>query len=138
MAASPAPPDVAKELARFAQVALKATRQDGRRMACLCEAGKHVVEMEVSRLVAAAANSPCMMSYSSDCTPMSSRVRAKRKMTEHTSISREGQQDHELLVQHAFYRYIDHLGMAHSAALLLDPQPLTHGKGAQALLSCGI
>ena len=137
MAASP-PPDVAQELARFAQVALSTTRQDGRRMACLCEAGKHVMEMEVTRLVAAAANSPCLMSYSSDCTPISSRVRTKRKLTEHTTISREGQQDHELLVQHAFYRFIDHMGVAHSAVLLRDPQPLTHGKGAQALLSCGI
>ena len=62
------PPDVTQELARFAQVALSTTRQDGRRMACLCEAGKHVMEMEVTRLLAAAANSPCLMSYSADCT----------------------------------------------------------------------
>ena len=30
------------------------------------------------------------------------------------------------------------MGVARSAVLLRDPQPLTHGKGAQALLSCGI
>jgi hypothetical protein len=138
MAAPSSPPDVSVELARFAEVALKTTRQDARRMACLCEAGKHIMDMEVNKLVAAAANSPCLMSYSSDCTPVSSRLRTKRKMTEHTTISREGQQDHELLVQHAFYRFIDHLGVAHSAVLLRDPQPLTHGKGAWALYSCGV
>ena len=63
MAAPSSHPDVALELARFAQVALKTTRQDARRMACLCEAAKHVMDMEVNRLVAAAANSPCLMSY---------------------------------------------------------------------------
>ena len=37
------PSGVALELARFAQVAEKTPRQDGRRMACLREAGKHVM-----------------------------------------------------------------------------------------------
>ena len=136
MAAPPSPPNVAQEIARFAQVVLKTDRQDGRRMACLCEAGKHVMEMEISRLVIAAAGAPCLMTYSSDCTPISSKLRTKRKMADHATVTREGQQEHELLVQHAFYRYIDHMGVAHTAVLLRDPLPLTHGKGAWALFSC--
>ena len=137
MAASPPPHNVAQELARFAQIALKTDKQDVRRMACLCEAGKHVMELQVCQLVVAAGTSPCLMCYSSDGTPLSTKQRTKTKVTEHVTITREGRRGHELLTQHAFYRYIDHMGVAHSAVLLRDPLPLIHGKAAWALFSCG-
>eukprot|EP00972_Heterocapsa_arctica_P018876 2789812-Heterocapsa_arctica.AAC.1 len=44
----------------------------------------------------------------------------------------------ELLVQHAFVRYLDASGGAHSTIVLKELMPLTNGTTSWALLACAL
>ena len=132
-----APYDVAAELWRFAQTAARSSVADVRAKARLCEVCKHVMEMEVRQLVVDAGNRPMLMHYSADGTPLSTKVRTQRQVSENLTVMREGRSQSELLVQHANFRTIDHAGNAVTRVMLRDPLPLAHGKGAWAIFACG-
>lgn len=130
-------PEVHALLARWARPGVSLSDMEVRRAARLCEATKAFLEGRAHELIQKAKGSPVLVSYSSDGTPLSSRRRASAEWQKGQSVVRSGRGTDEFLVQHCFYRFLDHSGEAQTAVVLRDPLPLTKGKTALALFAAG-
>ena len=131
-------PPVSHLIQQFAGPCKSLASHEMRVLAKLCETGKQFMLNKARQLISAAAGAPVLISYSSDGTPVSTRKRATAKSSSNVSIMRTGKTTEEFLVQHAFVRYLDARGVAHSTVVLQDPLPMTNGKSAWALLACAI
>ena len=115
-----------------------ANKFEFRLLARVGEVVKHFLKRKAAAVISAAANSPILVSYSSDGTPLAAKRRYTAKVNEHISAQRSGMGTDEYLVQHAFYRYYDSQGLPHTAIVLRDPLPLTQGKTAMAIFSAAV
>ena len=109
-------------------------------MARVCEVGKAFMKSKMRDLINQANGAPVLLHYSSDGTPLSTKhnVRVGSSSAKGFVAQRHGRSTEEYLVQHAFARRLDASGQAHTVALLRDPLPLTHGKGAWAMFNAGV
>ena len=126
--------DLIKKWAQVSQVADKPQQAQVDRLA---EALKHFSRAEAQRLVQGAQGVPILSSYSNDGTPQSVR---KRVVTSGAggSFAREGGAGGELLCQRTFFRTRCSTGGWKTAALIRDPVPLVHGKGADSIFSAAV
>ena len=100
----------------------------------LLESGKQMLRAQGIKLIKAAGHNPVLTSYSNDGTPLRVVHAIKIESSASTeSTWKRGKQVLEVLVQTLFVRYIDAGGEVHSAVILADPVPLTHGKGGEAV-----
>ena len=100
------------------------------------EVAKQVLLTKAASLVGSAQGLPILRSFSSDGTPVSTKLHHHLSGLPSTSAkSRAGTATPEYQVQTCFYRYFDYHGSAHSACVIRDPLPLTHGKSALAIFA---
>ena len=81
---------------------------------------------------------PMQCSYSSDGTPIATRLRRHLGSADNPQSQKVvGFQTHEYLVQSCFVRYNDGAGSPHTTVVLGEPVALVHGKSALAMFPCG-
>ena len=118
---------------RLAKVALVLDHADRASCAKACEILKAEMLRGAKEVIAQAKGRPIVLSYSSDGTPIQTQRRVRRQLRgKQRATERMGYETEEYLVQQAFVRFIDMQGIPHTAAVLRDPLPLTHGKSAWA------
>ena len=104
----------------------------------LADALRIFTRAEARRLVVGAQGVPILVSYSNDGTPLSVRKRVVLPGVA-GSMTREGGASHELLCQRAMYRTRDRTtGGWQTVAMIRDPVPLVHGKGAGPVFSAAV
>jgi len=124
---------------RFASVGRAVGDSERVTLAKVAEVAKEFLQREATKLVKRANGRPVLMSYSSDGTPLRSKKHIVHAAgSSGSKVRRVGGAAQEFLVQQAFLRYIDVDGVPHTVAVLRDPLPLSHGKGAWAIYSAGV
>eukprot|EP00974_Lingulodinium_polyedra_P050004 4809964-Lingulodinium_polyedra.AAC.1 len=88
------------------------------------------LQWKMQDLISAGQGEAVLQHFSSDCTPISHKVRISVKSGPSTT-QRSGRATQEYLVQQCFTRRIDGKGQVFTSVLLSDPLPLTAGKSAQ-------
>ena len=123
-----------KAMLDLSQVSANHTSTQMLNGAALSEAFKALMRRQRAQLIKDAEGGPVLMSFSSDGTPLSSKVRAKIQLEE-KAHHRSGSQCSEYLVQLAAYRAFNMSGDAMSCVFMKEPMPLTNGKTADALFA---
>ena len=140
MAASSSSAVSARDLMKaWSQVSRVSSREEQRDVVDrLAEALKIFTRAEARRLVVGAQGDPILVSYSNDGTPLSVRKRVVLPGVD-GRMTREGGASHELLCQRAMYRTRDRTtGGWQTVAMIRDPVPLVHGKGADPVFSAAV
>ena len=109
-------------------------RKQLRDMQKLTEASKLVLEWSYEEFVKTDPGCPLLHIYGNDGTPTRVKVRVSLKHGD-GRVHRTGHKGTELLVQACFCRKRV-AGILETACRLIDPLPMSHGKGAHATFSC--
>jgi hypothetical protein len=128
---------VAELVRKYSSVQNAISKDDRLEIGSLCEVAKSFFQAKAKGFVLQAGGLPLLMSYSSDCTPLHTRQRYVAKAGP-SRVVREGGKTYEFLVQQGFLRFFDASGAHHTATVLREPLPLSHGKGAWPVFSAGL
>ena len=121
------------ELSKPSLIAARSLRRDICKMANLCSDMLYHAIVEWSQ---EAGESPAMLAYSGDGTPVSIVKRVKiRLWGKHGH--RQGRNTDEYYIQSAFFRFLDQHGQHHTRFLCAPPLALTKGLGADAQFAAG-
>ena len=128
---------VGEAVRAFAKVSRSLYSRERTTVAKVCEASKAFFLDKARAEVAAANGGLVLQSYSSDGTPLQAKKRLQHQLLGGKKVVRVGGSTQEYLVQQGFLRRFDVDGVAHTAAVLRDPMPLTEGKGAWPIFAAG-
>jgi hypothetical protein len=110
------------------------SRNEDRDAERMCEAATSFLLDKAKALVRKLADSPILISYGSDATPMKCKAYFNVGLATQTNFRRVGSRLTEFLVQNCFIKGITPTGQE-VAYLVKDPLPLRAGKGALPLFS---
>ena len=129
--------DVGDLVREFAQPHKVLSSTERHIAARLCEATKACLLDILKDTVASAGHNPCLMTYSSDGTPLKTQERFTHKMGSGPTVYRKGGSSLEFLSEKVFVKHVDIEGRSANAVYFRDPLPLLNGKSGWAIYAAG-